>query len=77
LLTRKGPAAGRILIDSTELKVSEDVDGILEHIVRSKDGVRLGSGVVIAPAGWVALTAPGTGDPIYVQVARTGYVRKD
>ena len=68
---------GRILVDSKELDVSEDVDGILAHIVGSKDGVRLGSGVVVAPAGWVVLTAPETGEPIYVQVSRIGYVRKD
>ena len=66
---------GRILIDSKELEVSEDLEGILAQIVSSRDGVRLGSGVVVAPAGWVMLTAPETGDPIYVQVARIGWVR--
>jgi hypothetical protein len=68
---------GRILIDSKELEVSEDVEGILAHIASSKDGLRLSSGVIVAPPGWIMLTAPETGDPIYVQVARIGYVRKE
>lgn len=66
---------GRILIDSKELEVSEDVDGILAHIVKSRDGVRLAGGVIVAPTGWAMLTAADTGDPVYVQVARIGYVR--
>jgi hypothetical protein len=68
---------GRILIDSKEVEVSETVEDILAHIVSSKDGVRLGSGTIVAPPGWVMLTAAGTGDLIYVQVAQIGYVRKE
>jgi hypothetical protein len=68
---------GRILIDSKELEVSEDLETILAHIASSKDGVRLGSGVIVAPKGWIVLTAPETGEPIYVQVARIAYVRKE
>ena len=68
---------GRIVIDSEELEVSEDVEDILAHIVSSKDGLRLSSGKIIAPPGWVMLTAPETGDLIYVQVARIGYVRNE
>ena len=68
---------GRILIDAQEIEVAEDLATILANIVSSRDGVRLGSGVVVAPAGWVVLSAPETGDPIYIQVSRIGYVRKD
>ena len=63
-----------ILIDSTDLEVSEDVEGILTRIVNSKDGLRLGSGAIVAPAGWIVLTAADRGDPVYLQVARVGYV---
>jgi len=67
----------RILIDSKELEVSEDVDEILANIVKARDGVRLAGGVIVAPTGWAMFTAPETGDPIYVQVARVGYVRDE
>jgi tetrahydrodipicolinate N-succinyltransferase len=67
----------RILLDATEIDVSEDVEEILNRIVNSRDGLRLGSGAIIAPAGWVNLTAMVTGETLYVQVARIGYVRGD
>jgi hypothetical protein len=67
----------RILLDQTEVDVSEDVDDVLNRIVNSRDGLRHGSGKILAPAGWVILTASGTGDSIFVQVARIGYVRED
>jgi hypothetical protein len=63
----------RILLDETEIDVSEDVEDILSRIVNSKDGLRRG-GAIIAPPGWVMVTEPHSGDPIYVQVARIGYV---
>jgi hypothetical protein len=67
----------RILLDATEVDVAEDVEEILNRIVNSRDGLRLGSGTIIAPPGWVHLTAMVTEEPIYVQVARIGFVRGD
>jgi hypothetical protein len=64
----------RILLDETEIDVSEDVEEILNRIVHSRDGLRRGSGAIVAPPGWLLVTAPHSGDPIYVQVARIGYV---
>jgi hypothetical protein len=66
---------GRILLDDTEIEVSEDVEEILNRVVKSRDGVRHGSGRIVAPPGWVTLSAPDTGE-IYVQVARIGYVHE-
>jgi hypothetical protein len=62
----------RILLDETELEVAEEVEDILNKIVNSRDGLRRGSG-----AGWVIVTAAGSGDEIYLQVARIAYVRED
>jgi hypothetical protein len=67
----------RILLDATEIDVSEDVEEILRRIVNSRDGLRLGSGTIVAPPGWVNLTAEVTGETLYVQVARVAYVRGD
>jgi hypothetical protein len=67
----------RILLDDMEIEVSEETEEILNRIVNSKDGLRRGSGAILAPPGWVILTTPDGGDPIYVQVARIGYVRED
>jgi hypothetical protein len=67
----------RILLDDTEVEVSEEVDDVLGRIVNSRDGLRRGSGAIVAPAGWIVLTASDGDDPIYVQVARIGYVRED
>jgi hypothetical protein len=66
----------RILLDETEIDVAEDVEDILNKIVNSRDGLRRGSGAIVAPPGWVIVTASGSGDEIYVQVARIGYVRE-
>jgi hypothetical protein len=68
---------GRILLDDIEVDVAEDAEEILTRIVNSRDGLRLGSGTIVAPPGWVLLTAADTQSPIYVQVARVGYVRED
>jgi hypothetical protein len=65
-----------ILVDGTEIDVAEEAEDILNLIVNSRDGIRRGSSIV-APAGWVIVTAPGTGESIYVQVARIGCVRED
>ncbi len=67
----------RILLDETEIEVAEDVEDVLGRIVNARDGLRRGSGAIIAPPGWVTLTASGTGEEMYVQVARIAYVRED
>ena len=67
----------RILLDGIEIDVAEDAEDILNRIVNSRDGVRLASGAIVAPPGWVIVTAQDTGDPIYVQVARIACVRED
>jgi hypothetical protein len=67
----------RILLDGTEIDVSEDVEDTLGRIVNSRDGLRHGSGAIVAPAGWVTLTSADTGEALYVQVARIGFVRED
>jgi hypothetical protein len=67
----------RILLDETEIEVAEEVEEVLGRIVNARDGLRRGSGAIIAPPGWVLLTASGTGEEIYLQVARIAYVRED
>jgi hypothetical protein len=67
----------RILVDEREIEVSEEVEDILTRVVNSRDGLRLASGTIVAPPGWVVLSAQDTGDAIYVQVAHIGYVRED
>jgi hypothetical protein len=64
-----------ILLDETEIAVSEDVEDILTRIVNARDGLRLGSGTIVAPPGWVILSDADTDAPVYVQVARIGCVR--
>jgi hypothetical protein len=48
----------------------------LNRIVNARDGLRRGNGAIVAPPGWVILTAT-DGSDIYVQVARIAYVRED
>ena len=67
----------RILFDGTTIEVSEDVEDVLNRIVNSRDGLRRGSGAILAPTGWVVLTALGAGDSMFVQVARIACVRED
>jgi hypothetical protein len=67
----------RIVLDETDIEVAEDVEDILNRIVNSRDGLRRGSGAIVAPPGWVVVTAAGGGDEIYLQVARIAYVRED
>jgi hypothetical protein len=67
----------RIVLDETEIEVAEDVEEILNRIVNSRDGLRRGSGAIVAPPGWVVMTASGGSEEIYVQVARIAYVRED
>jgi hypothetical protein len=66
----------RIMLDETEIEVSEDVQETLTRIVNSRDGLRRANGAIVAPPGWVILTAPDSGE-LYVQVARIAYVRED
>jgi hypothetical protein len=66
-----------ILFDQAALSVSEDVDEVLTRVVNSRDGLRRGNGSILAPAGWIVLSESDTGEPIYVQVSRVGYVRAD
>jgi hypothetical protein len=65
-----------ILLDETEIEVAEDAEGALNRIVNARDGLRRGNGAIVAPPGWVSLTAA-DGSDIYVQVARIAYVRED
>jgi hypothetical protein len=67
----------RILLDETEIEVAEEVDEVLGKIVNAKDGLRRGNGAIIAPPGWLLVSAAGTGEEIYLQVARIAYVRED
>ena len=67
----------RILLDDMEIEVSEGAEDILNRIVNSRDGLRRGSGAILAPTGWVVLTALGAGDSMFVQVARIACVRED
>lgn len=67
----------RILLDESEIEVAEDVEEILIAIVNARDGLRRGSGAILAPPGWVRLTQPGLGETIYIQVSHVGYVRED
>jgi hypothetical protein len=67
----------RILLDESEIEVTEEVEEILTAIVSAKDGLRHPSGAILAPPGWVRLTQPGLGETIYIQVSQIGYVRED
>ncbi len=64
----------RLLLDDTEIEVAEDAGEVLARIVNARDGLRLG-GAIVAPAGWVGLSDPLTEEPVYVQVAKIGFVR--
>jgi len=64
----------RVLLDEVELQVSEDIGEVLARIVNARDGLRHGSGSIIAPPGWVVLTGD-DGGPVYLQVANISYVR--
>jgi hypothetical protein len=65
----------RILLNDLEVEVAEEPDEVLARIVNARDGLRLGSGAIVAPPGWVSLTDPLTDESIYVQVARISFVR--
>ena len=67
----------RILLDESEIEMAEEVEEILTAIVSAKDGLRHGSGAILAPPGWVRLTQPGLGEAIYIQVSHVAYVRED
>jgi hypothetical protein len=67
----------RILLGGTETSVSEEVGEVLALVVQSKDGIRNTSGTILAPPGWVKLTAADTGDRIYVHAEHIALVRED
>ncbi|HTU77697.1 MAG TPA: hypothetical protein VMF09_02940 [Solirubrobacteraceae bacterium] len=67
----------RILLSGRETSVSEGVEEVLARIVASKDGIRNSSGNILAPPGWVTLTAGESGEQLYVQTEHIGYVRED
>ena len=72
----EGNIVARILLDEVELEVSEDSEEILARIVNARDGLRHGSGRIVAPPGWVVLSAADTGEPVYVQVVNISYVHE-
>jgi hypothetical protein len=65
----------RLVLDGAEIEVGEDLEDVLSRIVSARDGVRRGSGAIVAPPGWMVLSTPGTDEPVYVQVSRIGCVR--
>jgi hypothetical protein len=67
----------RIVLDSKDISVSEDVEEVLSRIVASRDGIRRPDGVITAPPGWMTLTEAASGDDIYVQVDRLSFLRED
>jgi hypothetical protein len=66
----------RILLGGRETSVSEGVDEVLNRIVKSRDGIRQGNGIIVAPPGWVMLTTD-AGDDIYIPTEQIGYIRED
>jgi hypothetical protein len=66
----------RILLGGRETSVSEGVDEVLNRIVASRDGIRHGNGIIVAPPGWVMLTTD-AGDDIYIPTDQIGYIRED
>jgi hypothetical protein len=66
----------RILLGGRETSVSEGVDEVLKRIVASRDGIRQGNGIIVAPPGWVMLTTD-AGDDIYIPTDQIGYIRED
>ncbi len=67
----------RILLDQTEIDVVEEADKILATIVNARDGLRHGSGAILAPPGWISLTQPGLEEAIFIQVSHIAAVRDD
>jgi|HubBroStandDraft_6_1064221.scaffolds.fasta_scaffold606782_2 hypothetical protein len=64
----------RILLEATEIEVVEDVAHVLGKIVNARDGVREDGDRIVAPAGWIVVSALGTGTQLYLQVARISCV---
>jgi hypothetical protein len=63
----EGDQMACVLLEETEIEVAEDVEQVLGKIVHARDGIA-------APAGWIVLSAPGTGAQIFMQVARIACV---
>jgi hypothetical protein len=66
-----------VLLGEIETSVAEGLEDVLSRIVASKDGLRSGSGAIVAPPGWITLTASDTDDPIYIQASHVVSVRDD
>jgi hypothetical protein len=67
----------RVLLGDKEIWVAEEVEEVMTRIVNSKDGIRRGGGSILSPPGWVILTASDSGELIYAQAARIGYICED
>jgi hypothetical protein len=67
----------RILLGGCETSVFERADEVLSRIVASRDGIRNRNDTLVAPPGWVLLTAGDTGDDLYVPTDHIAYVRED
>jgi hypothetical protein len=66
-----------VLLGDTATSVAEGMEEVLSRIVASKDGLRSGTGTIVAPPGWITLTDSDTGDPIYIQTAHIRSVSED
>lgn len=66
-----------VLLGDTATSVAEGMEDVLSRIVASKDGLRSASGTIVAPPGWIALTASDTGDPVYIQTVHVRSVSED
>lgn len=67
----------RIMLDGTEIAVVESLEDVLGRLVVAKDGMRSSDGKMFAPPGWITLRETDTGENLYVQTDRLGYVRAD
>jgi hypothetical protein len=67
----------RILIDGAEIDVSEQLDEVMARLVAAKDGIRRPDGSITAPSGWMTLSEAMSGESIYLQTDRLGYIRED
>ena len=64
-----------IQIDGTEIDIEEDIEVALGRLAAAHDGIRRSDGSIVAPAGWMTVTDAVTGDEIFVQANRVGYLR--
>jgi hypothetical protein len=64
-----------MLVGDSEIDVSEQVDEVLMAMQAAKDGVRSANGKIVVPPGWLVLTASDSGEPVFIQISRVGYLR--